>query len=295
MNGNWRIEGGELISDSVNQSKAIWFGDPHWIDIDFSYECCRDNDIAAMGGNFRSDLAGHLGHFGMGMFGGPHKWCEIGFARAGEKWSRKNRRGRGFPMVAKTWYYVRVSCRGSDFTGSIDGQQIGHMTREDFPQGCVGFWAHRNGVVRFRNVKVTAPNGAVLWEGLPDLSLPAQVSGVPETPPESPEESPDSNEPPPDAPKADLSRTSDSDDGFAPLFNGKDLKGWIDAVDSFEVVYGVISRQAVCNTGNLLTKDTYGNCVGPLRSEFGCRPEGTAGCDLRSIDEHHCVEPQSGT
>jgi hypothetical protein len=35
-------------------------------------------------------------------------------------------------------------------------------------KGSVGLWCDIS-AARFRNIKVTAPDGTILWEGLPDL------------------------------------------------------------------------------------------------------------------------------
>jgi hypothetical protein len=70
----------------------------------------------------------------------------------------------------------------------------------------------KRGVVHFRNIRVSAPDGAVLCDGLPDLSSPPQSTGELDVLPESPD--------------ADPSIGADTDTGFIPLFNGKDLSGW---------------------------------------------------------------------
>ncbi len=67
-------------------------------------------------------------------------------------------------------------------------------------------------------------------------------------------------------------------EGFAPLFNGKDLGGWQGAVDNYEVKDGTI----VCKAGkggNLLTKDEYADFV--ARVEFKLPPGGNNGLAIR--------------
>ena len=68
-------------------------------------------------------------------------------------------------------------------------------------------------------------------------------------------------------------------DGFEPIFNGKDLSGWSGAVDDFEVKDGAIQCKKG-RGGNLLTDDTYDNCV--VRFEFKMPPGGNNGLALRS-------------
>jgi len=69
------------------------------------------------------------------------------------------------------------------------------------------------------------------------------------------------------------------DVGFKPLFNGKDLSGWIGAVDSYEVVDGAIQCRSG-HSGNLLTNDEYDNFV--ARLEFKLPPGGNNGLALRA-------------
>ena len=67
-------------------------------------------------------------------------------------------------------------------------------------------------------------------------------------------------------------------EGFATLFNGKDLSGWQGAVDNYEVKDGTI----VCKAGkggNLLTKDEYADFV--ARVEFKLPPGGNNGLAIR--------------
>jgi hypothetical protein len=43
------------------------------------------------------------------------------------------------------------------------------MTRVGYSPGCIALSGGKYGGVRFRNIRVTAPDGTILWEGLPDL------------------------------------------------------------------------------------------------------------------------------
>jgi len=73
--------------------------------------------------------------------------------------------------------------------------------------------------------------------------------------------------------------TCAAEDGFTPLFNGQDLRGWIGAKEGFAVSDGAI----VCvkgTSGNLFTSRTYSDFV--LRFEFRLTPGANNGLGVRA-------------
>lgn len=169
VTGNWRIEGTELISDASDERRTIQFGDPNWTDLDFSYEFYRYAGNVSLGANFHVQ-AGHDGYFGTGILYGRSNWAEVGIRRENAT-ERNNDKGAEFSTQPRVWYRTLISCRGNSFTASINGQEIGHVTRDQIPAGYVGLWLSKKVGGRFRDLKVTAPDGAVLWEGFPDLKV----------------------------------------------------------------------------------------------------------------------------
>ncbi len=67
------------------------------------------------------------------------------------------------------WYKVKISLQGPHIRIELNGNLL-FALRNEFSK--IGNIQLRNwdSAVRFRNIKVTAPNGTVLWEGPPDLS-----------------------------------------------------------------------------------------------------------------------------
>ena len=76
-----------------------------------------------------------------------------------------------------------------------------------------------------------------------------------------------------------LAEIGGGDDGFEPIFNGRDLSGWTGAIDSYEVAGNTIKCKQG-RGGNLLTKDTYDNFI--VRLEFKLPPGGNNGLAIRS-------------
>jgi hypothetical protein len=76
-----------------------------------------------------------------------------------------------------------------------------------------------------------------------------------------------------------LSKIGSGDSDFRSIFNGRDLDGWIGAVDSYEVKEGAIQCKPG-RGGNLLSKDTFDNCV--VQLEFKLPPGGNNGVAIRA-------------
>lgn len=90
------------------------------------------------------------------------------------------------------------------------------------------------------------------------------------------------------------------DDGFAPIFNGRDLAGWQGAVESYEVRDGAVACLAG-HGGVLFTEETYDDFE--VRFEFNLPPGGNNGlairypgtgdaayagmCELQILDDEH--------
>jgi hypothetical protein len=79
-----------------------------------------------------------------------------------------------------------------------------------------------------------------------------------------------------------LSKIKGAESSFTPLFNGKNLAGWIGPVDEYDVIDGTLVCKAD-HHGNLLTKDDYDNFV--IRFEFKLPPGGNNGLAFRTPDE----------
>jgi len=83
------------------------------------------------------------------------------------------------------WYDIHLEVRGSFYHCYVDGKEWFQTQDETFTHGRVGLgvWNPNN---RFRDIKVTAPDGTVMWSGPPNLSgLPRFAldrAGLPVTP-----------------------------------------------------------------------------------------------------------------
>jgi hypothetical protein len=87
-----------------------------------------------------------------------------------------------------------------------------------------------------------------------------------------------------------LTEIAGTDEGYTPLFNGKNLDGWFGAVDNYEVVDGAI-RCKSGKGGNLLAVKQYADFA--VRLEFKLPPGGNNGLAIRTpsadVDSAHAA------
>ena len=168
--GDWHVEGDQLVQTVKQPHQAILFGDVGWTDYDFTVDAMR----IGPGDSFtlffrRPDPQVWQNQYAFDVAGGGNQqtWADIF-----DKGQVETLQHQNFRLADHHWYTARVKARGSHFECFIkDGDQERKMVDFDddrHPNGCVGLrtW---DSVYRFRNIKVTDPNGTVLWEGLPEI------------------------------------------------------------------------------------------------------------------------------
>lgn len=183
--GDWRIDGPELVQMKPGNA-VLLFGDDKWTDYDFSVETLtmphpvKPGAKKNQGGNhfFRATSQNDHLNFSLGAyFGTANEVCYVKGGRWGRDGTFLNTR-----HVEDHWYKVRVEVRGSQVRCHLDGKLLFAFKDDRFPTGGIGL-ATWNSVVRWRNLKVTAPDGKVLWEGFPELPTASQTRPAEAPPP----------------------------------------------------------------------------------------------------------------
>ncbi len=159
--GSWRIENETLVCQSPGAGYQVRFGEAEWNDLDFQVECLQEEG--------RGDVFLYyhcvdkqntrqitLGSFGNGYLGADLWTNGVWSGLAGVPWA----------MPQKEWVSVRIRVRGDRADVFINDQARLTGATGTHPRGGVGVGIGA-GRARFRNFKVTAPDGKVLWEGLP--------------------------------------------------------------------------------------------------------------------------------
>ena len=190
---NWHTTGEELRANAMKGASYIYFGSKEWIDYDFSFDTTTSSGSQGAIAMFRA--ADQKNYYGFSLGALLLKKSELfrvrdgGFSRFLE--------AAGEVHNLNQWYKVRIEVRGIQFLCYLDGRKLFEYKNDNHASGAVGFGLKQGSYVRWKNIKLTAPDGKPLWNGLPDLS--------------------GSETPPPPVVAADA---------FVPLFNGKDSTGW---------------------------------------------------------------------
>jgi hypothetical protein len=189
--GKWRVEGDELIHDSVLPGRQLFFGDPKWADYDFTVDVIRTKGDDWFGLFFRRTVDD----------GAKDGWCVyrlewkrtvhfVGSYDGNKLMELAKRDIKGDPLQNDRWYAAKVKVRGDQGEAYLDGVKLFDFKTDKHPVGGVRLETMMSSY-RFKNIKVTAPDGTILLEGLPEITPgPAKAAT------------------------------------FVPLFNGKNLTGW---------------------------------------------------------------------
>jgi WD40 repeat protein len=164
--GKWRVEGKELVQEALKPNVSIFFGDPKWTDYDFSVWAMRTqgNDQFALW--FRRADDNDLYLFALGAKKNTeHMAARI---KSGNTLQQSLLDAKDSAIETDRWHHAKVSVRGDQALCYLDGVKLFEFTADKLRAGAVGLrtW---DSAYRFKNIKVTAPDGTVLLEGAPDL------------------------------------------------------------------------------------------------------------------------------
>jgi len=179
--GQWQVEKNELVQkDLTRWYNSILFGDKQWTDYDFSVDAMRIG-----GGNSFSLLvrAGNRGDSYKYVIGGEGNTTFS--VVADERGQTRSLESLDFRIQDHTWYTARVHVRGNHVacflydSGSGEDHRLFDVYDDRFARGRVGLETFISSF-RFKNIKVTSPDGKVLWEGPPAVGL--TTTAVPSRP-----------------------------------------------------------------------------------------------------------------
>ncbi|MCE9528743.1 MAG: protein kinase, partial [Planctomycetales bacterium] len=165
--GDWRIEGNELVQ-AASENARLFFGDEAWTDYDFEVEAQSNGKTKDGHGICLAFRAKDTGNFLDIEVGGWSATVTEAIYFKDGKWGRSPGCFLKIPHEHGRWYKVKIEARGPRIRCSVDGKNLLAYKDETLLNGMIGVGTG-NSPVRWRNLKVTSPNGRILWEGFPDL------------------------------------------------------------------------------------------------------------------------------
>lgn len=168
--GNWSVVDDELkVVSDVGRGQRVEFGDPNWTDYDVQAELKIEKQ-----GELSLIWRAHEGNFwkfDFCAFGGKDNLDLLAAVQGEDRWHHPSRRymKNALPVEIGRWYHIHVRPRGDTVEVFVDRNRVAESRHEKLPRGRVGAYTYGNSAAGFRKLKVTAPNGEVLWSGLPDI------------------------------------------------------------------------------------------------------------------------------
>jgi hypothetical protein len=163
LNGAAHLDGADLVLTPRTQFACCFFiGDLTWANYDLTFKAIANSD---------DGFSVWLHWTAPGTF--------VGFSPASpslipELWTRQGGeferlRARVARIEPDRWHDIRVVVRGSALTCFVDGEQWFQDSAAGYTHGRIALTT-KSAAARFRDIRVTAPDGNVMYSGPPDLS-----------------------------------------------------------------------------------------------------------------------------
>jgi serine/threonine protein kinase/formylglycine-generating enzyme required for sulfatase activity len=166
VRGEWTTENDELAQHALAAGDGIpllVFGAETLSSYDLTLEAKNTGGQGAMGIFFHWLGPGHYRKF----FLEGNRWLNFSYSYNG-KWGREEGNEKKLRYSSDRWYSLKVEARGDTFRAYLDGVLQFEQTDARFTHGRICLFTNK-AAARFRRIKVSDPQGKVLFEGLPEL------------------------------------------------------------------------------------------------------------------------------
>jgi hypothetical protein len=164
--GHWQNEKGELVQKSLEPNAAIYFGDSTWTDYTFSADVQLVRGTGHAGLFFRAGGVRGRGDYFFTVSPPGDRAALMWRFFDGDFHLLARRRAKDAVLTAEKWQKMKIDVQGNNFTAYLDGKAILTASDNAMARGGVGLKASE-AICRFRNIRVTAPDGKILWRALP--------------------------------------------------------------------------------------------------------------------------------
>jgi len=168
VRGEWRIENDELVQPSLATGEEFYpllaFGEETLANYDLTLEMKKTGGRNAMGVYFHWLGPGHYRQLGLE----GNRRLDFSSSFDGKR-RRKEGDWKWINYSSNRWYSLKIEVRGDTFRASLDGVlQFEKTADPQFTQGRICLFTDAT-AARFRRIKVSDPQGKVLFEGVPEL------------------------------------------------------------------------------------------------------------------------------
>jgi formylglycine-generating enzyme required for sulfatase activity/serine/threonine protein kinase len=167
VRGEWTIENDELVQPTLAAGDdfhpLLVFGEESLSNYDLTWEAKKTGGRHALGIQFHWLGPGHYREFS--LIDNGH--IDLSYRYNG-KWGREESNSKGLSYSSNRWYSLKVEARGDTFRAYLDGVLQFEQTDARFAHGRICLFT-LDTAARFRRIKVSDPQGKVLFEGLPEL------------------------------------------------------------------------------------------------------------------------------
>lgn len=173
VKGDWMIENDELVHSTLAVGSVLVLGEETLSNYDLTLQMKKTGGHSAMGVHFHWQGPGHYRDFAFI----DHKALDFGFIDKGV-WGRDTDNGgwKWLRYSSNRWYTLKLEVRGASFRASLDGVMKCQQSDARFTHGRIALFTSI-ATARFRQIRVSNPEGRTLFEGLPELP-PVDSQGI---------------------------------------------------------------------------------------------------------------------
>lgn len=165
VGGTAHLEGDALALTPGKLNAAVDFGPVNLSDYDMSFDAMTNE--SGNGKGFRVLIHASMRNSCLFWVGEDEDTQLALYSRVGGTSARTQ--FKQYRLEPDEWYNVRVEVRGAEMRCFLDGQEVFDGREPRLTSGRAGI-SSSDASIRFRNIKLTAPDGTMIWQGPPDLS-----------------------------------------------------------------------------------------------------------------------------
>lgn len=164
--GEWKIaKDGTIEQSGEDQPALLLFGDKSWKNYTLELEAQKTGGAEGFLIAVRAKDADNLVWFNVGGWGNTRTAFEGILDSTKSDFGESQTYGDFHEVQDQKWHKLKITVAGTRIEGFLDGKSACKANASEFPEAgavAIGTWGTQ---ARFRNIKVTSPEGKTLWEG----------------------------------------------------------------------------------------------------------------------------------